>query len=124
MNNNNIEAQIGITRRILRLFLSSRAERFAEFREFHKNAIELMGPDLAKAVGLIRGVCKNKPDYAVEFTVKDYAWWGTIDPTECNLISLDKLKMELTKKLQSVIEQCDSDVITMELADEIAKAFK
>lgn len=119
-----VKKQISLVQKILSSVNIRRKKNFENMREFQKKVIDMIDEKTAKRIGSISDVCRLNNSYSLEFTAKDYAWWGTINSDNCDIIPLGELQEKLTDKLRKIIDNLRHEDINMELAEEIIEAFK
>lgn len=106
-----------------RLFEKSRItkkKRWDEFREFHKQMIDVIGDELGEEIPAIKGVDRAHQSFGLEFTAKDYAWWGLQE--NCDILPLRLIKAKVRDTVASFLNTESVDV-DMELAEEILSVF-
>ena len=115
--------KIEMFNKLIKKSFLGREKRWNDFREFHKQIVDLASPELSEALGNIGGVCKKNPSWRVVFNARDYAWWGTYNHKKCDIIPIEELEKKVTKKLRDILDNMDSNIISMEEAEEIIKIF-
>jgi len=96
----------------------NREKRWEDFRAFHLKIVENISPELCEALGSMNKVCSINTSWAVEFTIKDYTWWGIKGSKNCNIVSLPTLKSKFREMLSNVLNNADVNV-TLEESEEI-----
>ncbi len=96
--------KINLFNRLIKKSFLGREKRWNEFREFHKNIVDTIDPKLAEKIGSVSNVCKKNESYALEFNAKDYAWWGTYNHENCDIITVTELEIKVTNKLRKLKE--------------------
>lgn len=92
-----------------------RQKRWEEFRSFHREMIEVMTPEVSKAIGIVEGVCCIN-NYRIEFTPEDFAWWGLVDKSKIQLIPVDEIKKKVKANLSKYFNNSKLG-LTMEEVD-------
>lgn len=119
-----LQKQVSVLQKILGPINIRRSENFNNLRTFQKKVIDMIDPFTSKKIGIIEDVCRLNKGYCLEFTAKDYAWWGTLNPDDCDVIPLNELQKKLTGRLRDIVDSLSPEDINLELAEEIIEAFK
>lgn len=88
-------------------YLKSKNQKWEEFRVFHEEIIEILHPELGELLPSIP-ICRRNPTFKLRFTPSDYAWWGMIDKSKCDIIPLFQIKRKFVTKLSELVNE-DSD---------------
>jgi hypothetical protein len=117
---NNIKELSGVFTKIF----ANKTSKWTEFREFHKFIIENVDAELCRKIGSISDICRKNNSYSMQFTAKDYLWWGMLDPKDCDLYSVAKLKKKVYDKIVRMVDNLGDEDISMEIAEELLEKLK
>jgi len=117
---NNIKELNGV---FTKIFQNKKA-RWEEFRDFHKFIIDNVSVELCEKIGNIQNICKTNTSYSLQFTAKDYLWWGMQNPKSIDLNSIDGFKRKVYDRITAMVDNLNESDITMEIAEELLKKLK
>ena len=60
----------------------------------------------------------------LEFSPKDYLWWGLQDPQDLNLIPVDEIKDRIYNKIISIVNNLNDSDVTLKLSEELLNTLK
>jgi len=103
---------------------ANKKSKWNEFRKFHKFVIDNLSVELCDNLGSMSNICKVHNTYSLQFTAKDYLWWGMQNYKKLNLYSIDKFKKDVYNKITQMVDDLNNEDVTMEVAEELLKKLR
>lgn len=93
------------------IFINKKA-RWEEFFTWYRKCIENTDPNVAKKIGAFSHPIKERKEYSIMLTVKDYAWWKSTFETNpwLTLKPLKTIHIELRTKMIDILDKYNDEL--------------